>query len=398
VRSEYPPSPPFAASLRSVGITGTNGKTTTTTWIGEILRRVDPECACVTTIGTRLGETEEPPVRDHGVFLDAMRRTHDRGGRYVAVETTSAALGRGFATSWPWSVGVFTNLSHDHLDTHHSPEHYLASKAQLFVNLPPGSHAVLCADDPSASLIAEVLAPEVSRWWYGTGESARSLRLEVVSVKLSGTSVRLHWGEGLDGPEQLDFRAVGEVFALDAAAAILSATALGLDPAVAVEALSGVEAPRGRFETVLESPRAIVDYAHTPDALARMLATARGVSEGRVVLVFGAGGDRDPTKRRAMGEAARAADRVFLTNDNPRGESAQAIADAIRAGLANHPDCLVELDRRTAIRRALEGADSRDLIVIAGRGHEGTQSLAGYSRPLDDAEEIRRWHTERAGP
>jgi UDP-N-acetylmuramoyl-L-alanyl-D-glutamate--2,6-diaminopimelate ligase len=189
-----------------------------------------------------------------------------------------------------------------------------------------------------------------------------------------------------DAPAALKVQAIGEVFAENALAALAAAVASGVPASAAASAITRADPPPGRFEVVRREPHVVVDYAHTPDALARTLGAARRLCSGRLSLVFGAGGERDRDKRPLMGQAARAADRVWLTSDNPRSEDPRAIADAIAEGLADHPDVLVELDRERAIVAAVRGAAAGDVVVLAGKGHETQQQARGADRHLSDAE------------
>lgn len=283
---------------------------------------------------------------------------------------------------WPAEVAAFTNLTHDHLDAHREPEHYLASKAQLFMALPSGGAAILNGCDPSSALIEEVLPEGVRVVRYGVpsrGEPFATLDLHARDVSLSWSGTRIVLDEG-----SFTVRAIGHIFAENALAALGAAIAMGAEPARAMEALSSAAPPPGRFEVIGERPWIVIDYAHTPDALARTLASARALCTGRLTIVFGAGGNRDVGKRPAMGTAASLADRIILTTDNPRDEDPAAIAAGVRAGVTAG-EIVEEPDRETAIRRAIADASPNDVVVIAGKGHERTQTIAGVVRPFDDA-------------
>lgn len=386
----FPAPPAWAASLVSVGVTGTNGKTTTTSFVAALLGLLRRPVARVTTLGCFLDDERLDVPGHYAGFLETLRRGHAASGRYAALELTSEALSLGFARAWPCRVGAFTNLSLDHSDAHGSPEHYLASKAQLFMALPPGGVAVLNGRDANAALLREVLTSDVDVIRYGVESRGAAwgdldLSAEAPNVHLDGTSATLVGSARFPGlPAQLRLRAVGEVYLENALAALGVALALGARPADAVALLATLPAPPGRFQIVRRAPDVVVDYAHTPDALARTLATARRVCEGVLTVVFGAGGERDRAKRPLLGAAARAADRVVLTSDNPRGEAPSSIADAIAEGLGAHPNVVRELDRARAIRLALDGAGERDLVLIAGKGHEETQEVGGVKLPLSD--------------
>ncbi|HEY3236054.1 MAG TPA: cyanophycin synthetase, partial [Polyangiaceae bacterium] len=215
-----------------------------------------------------------------------------------------------------------------------------------------------------------------------------------------GTSMRLVWENSVAGlPRQLKIPAIGAIFAENALAALLAAIETGVSAADAARALESCAPPAGRFEIVSKRPWIVVDYAHTPDALSRTLATARTLatrSGGRVAVVFGAGGGRDTGKRAQMGEAATAADCIVLTTDNPRNEDPRAITDAIRAGIASRPEVFIELDRSRAITRAVREAGSDDVVVIAGKGHEQEQVVGAERRAFSDVE-MAKWAVEKRG-
>ncbi|TKD03842.1 Mur ligase family protein [Polyangium fumosum] len=390
----FPPPPRWSRRITTVGVTGTNGKTTTTTFLAAALARLARPVLRVTTLGAFLDDEPLPFPTTHDIFLDAMRRGFEQGARHAAVEATSEALALGFAKAWPISLAVFTNLTRDHLDAHGSPEHYLASKAQLFVHLPAGGAAILNAWDPASELLAEVVARGARTVTYGLPSRAPGkpvlrpdLVAEEISVGWEGTHARLvSTARGRGMPQEIRIRAIGEPFLENALAALAAAIEAGVPPAEAADAIAQVPAPPGRFQVLGAGPRAVVDDAHSPDALARTLTTARGLVAGRVFVVFGAGGDRDRGKRASMGEAARRADRIVLTSDNPRSEDPAAIAEEIRAGLGDHPGVRVVLDRAEAIRGAIAEAGPSDVVVIAGRGPETEQVFASGKRRLVDAE------------
>ncbi len=404
-RSVIPAPPGWSQQLFTVGVTGTNGKTSTTRWTAACLARVARPVAQTTTLGSYLDDTPFEGTRDFDGFLAVMRAAIDRGGRFAAIELTSEALARGFAQAWPCRVGVFTNLTHDHLDSHGSPEHYLASKAQLFVSLPPGGAAVLNAADEASELVASVVPDGVSIVRFAVpsrGEPSGPVELQATQVTASweGTRVILEGSGALShAPRELHLRAIGDLYAENALAALAAAMVSGVPPEAAAAALREAPVPAGRFEPVLHpgAPRAVVDYAHTPDALERTLAIARRLCEGSLVVVFGAGGDRDRDKRGPMGAAASLADRIVLTSDNPRSEDPRAIADAIAAGVTDRARVIVELDRRQAIRKAVLDAGERDVVLVAGRGHEKEQIVAGRAMAFDDVAEVRAAQAAYAG-
>lgn len=378
-------------------MTGTNGKTSTTALVAAALARAHAPVVRVTTVGCFLDEERLDVSFDHTGFVAAMRIGVERGGRFAAIELTSEALALGFAKAWPCRVGVFTNLTRDHFDAHKSAEHYLASKAQLFMGLPRDGAAVLNGCDPASLLLADVVPPGVRAVRYGVatrGAPVAPLDVEGVypTVSWTGTRITLR-SAGAFGtlPDVLTTRAIGHVFAENALAAFAAALCAGVAPEAAVEGIAAASPPPGRFEVVRERPYVVVDYAHTPDALSRTLAAARALVLGQVWVVFGAGGHRDRDKRPLMGKAAEGADRIVLTSDNPRDEDPAAIAAQIRSGIADNrrAGLEIELDRAQAITSAVVGAAPDDVIVVAGKGHEGEQIFADRRVPFSDRDVAR---------
>jgi UDP-N-acetylmuramoyl-L-alanyl-D-glutamate--2,6-diaminopimelate ligase len=390
--SNLPSPPAWHSELLTVGVTGTNGKTSTTRWVGAILGAVARPVAMATTLGSFLDDAPLDVGMTWDGFLQTMRECRDRGGRFASIELTSEALARGYARAWPCKIGVFTNLTHDHLDAHGTPEHYLASKAQLFVHLPPGGTAVLNGADPSSDLLAEVTPGGVRVLRYAVpsrGEPTAPIDLRGTRVDPSwrGTTIALDAAASMgEWPREITIRAIGDVYAENALAALLAGVSAGVPVEAAVAAMAAVAPPRGRFEVVHERPYVVVDYAHTPDALGRTLAIARRLCTGRLTVVFGAGGDRDRMKRGPMGEVAGVADAIVLTSDNPRSEDAGAIAGAIKRGIADRSKVTFEIDRAKAITLAIERAADDDVVLIAGKGHETGQTIGTVTRHFDDVE------------
>ena len=367
--------------LTVVGVTGTNGKTTTTHLLQAVLAAAGLEAEVIGTLsGVRT--TPEGPVLQ-ATLADARARGVDA----VAMEVSSHALDQHRVDGTRFSVAVFTNLSRDHLDYHASMEAYFRAKAQLFTPA-LADHAVVNLDDPHGRLLLD--AAEVPTTGYSLDD------VEDLVLGPHGSSFRWQ-GE----PVRLDL--AGRFNVANALAAATAALTLGVDEATIARGLSaGVVVP-GRFERIEEGQpfTAVVDYAHTPDGLDQVLAAADELAGGgRVHVVFGCGGDRDATKRPAMGEvAARGADRVVLTADNSRGEDLRAILDQVRAGIDAVADPRAEqvvdvLDRRRAIADALAAAAPGDVVVVAGKGHETTMDVGGQVIEFDDravvAEELRR--------
>ena len=401
------PAPPaWSSQLFTVGVTGTNGKTTTTAWVAAALRRLARSAgvgpvARATTVGFFLDDEPVEIAKTYTGFVDGMSKCAERGGRYAAIELTSEALAHGFARAWQCHVGVFTNLTHDHLDAHGSPEHYLASKAQLFVSLAAGATAVLNAGDPVFELLKEIMPAGVKVLSYavpsrGPVQGEPDLVATSVDVSWRGTRITCAVKDPASGlPTEVIVRAIGDVYAENALAALLGAVAAGVAPSDARAALADAPPPPGRFEVVHERPYVVVDYAHSPDALARTVQIARKLADGNqpargaLIVVFGAGGKRDKAKRGPMGEAARPADHVILTTDNPRDEDPAVIARAIESGLRGHGSVRTVLDRAAAITMAVKEAGESDVVLIAGKGHEREQIVGDQVREFSDVEVVR---------
>ncbi|MFV8754060.1 Mur ligase family protein [Nannocystaceae bacterium ST9] len=406
--SGYPPPPAWADELRTVAVTGTNGKTSTTTYVAAALARLGDPVGWLTTVGSGIGDPRRDPpgelIATHERFLDQMAELRARGGRWAAIEATSATLARGFALAWPARIAVFTNLGHDHLRSHGTPEHYLASKAQLFVHLPPGGCAVLNAADPNAALIAEIVPAHASILWFAGPDRALDrpvdLRVRRADPDWTGLTLELETAAWIEAPPRsIRSRSPARIQAENVAAALLAAIVAGVPAEAAAEAIADCPVPRGRFDPIEgpgRGPRVVIDYAHDPDALRSLLADARRLTRGSLVLVFGAGGGTDPAKRPPMGVAAGSADRVWLTSDNPRDEDPAAIVAALRSGLPEHVACIVELDRARAIARAIAEAEPEDLVVISGKGHESVQIVGSRAEPCSDHEIAARCLAARA--
>jgi UDP-N-acetylmuramoyl-L-alanyl-D-glutamate--2,6-diaminopimelate ligase len=361
-----------SAAMRVVGITGTAGKTTTTHLLGAITEAHGWSTAI---IGTLTGPRTTPEAPELQALLAAER---DSGRVAVAMEVSSHALALGRVRATRFAVAVFTNLSHDHLDFHRDLDDYFAAKAELFTPA-YADVAVVNLDDPRGQELADrALIPTEG---YSLSDAA--------DLEVGSTTSRFRWR---DVPIELPLG--GRFNVSNALAAATAASRLGVDGSTIAAGLAGAPAVPGRFEPIDEGqPFAVlVDYAHKPGALAGALAAARDAAAGgRVIVVVGAGGDRDASKRPEMGEvAARLADRVLLTSDNPRGEDPLAIIDAIRSGMGDTSTCTVEPDRATAIALAIDDAGPGDVVVIAGKGHEAVQIVGDRALEFDDRDVARR--------
>ena len=355
-----------------VGVTGTNGKTTTTHLLRSIFAAAGHEAA---VIGTLTGARTTPEAPELQAQLASLR---DAGVTAVAMEVSSHALALHRVDGTSFAVSVFTNLSRDHLDFHRSMEDYFEAKADLFT-ADRTAAAVVNVDDPWGRQLIDTLTIPWQPY-------ALAL-VDDVSIDAGGSHCR--W-EGVE----LHVPLGGRFNLSNALGAAVAARTAGIDHDTIAAGIAAAGAVPGRFEPIVAGQpfQVIVDYAHTPDGLAEVLTAAREVSGGnRVHVVFGCGGDRDQTKRAPMGDVAvRLADRVVVTSDNPRSEAPGAIIDAIMRGIpdagARRADrtLIVEPDRRAAIAAALAGAAPGDVVVVAGKGHETTQTVGELIVPFDD--------------
>ena len=391
-------------ALTVAAVTGTNGKTTTTWMLESIFRAAGLRTGRIGTTGYRIGEETRPApfTTPEAPELQALlREMADDGVRAVAIEVSSHALDQRRSWGLECDVAIFTNLTQDHLDYHKTKEAYREAKLRLFDgrNAPRAVKrpvAVVNADDPAGAIVCGAARRGSSRTVrYGEARDA-DVRIAGVEARAGGLAVAL-----AEGARRFELRLplLGRYNAWNAAAAFAAARALGLDAGAVVAGLAAVPAVPGRLERVAAGQpfEVLVDYAHTPDALARALAAVREHAAGRVLLVFGCGGDRDRAKRPLMGRAAAdLADRAWVTNDNPRGEDPAAIAREITAG-APKAGLAVELDRREAIAAALDSARPGDAVLIAGKGHETTQMVGDRVLPFDDREVARALLLARPG-
>ncbi len=378
-------------SLEVVGITGTNGKTTTSFLVEQALAGTGVRPARLGTLGFSFGDEqlESPlttPEADEISRLAAHVR--DQGGTHLVMEVSSHALSQARADAMRFSVAAFTNLTQDHLDFHGSMAGYAASKRRLFTDLSPRSSVINVDDAFGAELAREAKGRVVRVSRSGAGD-VRPLDVRLDAQGLHG-SIQLP-----SGRVALESRLVGAHNLDNVLCALGIVEALGLSAEKAAAALGGACAVPGRLERCDEPGDdvvVLVDYAHTPDALARALGAVRALAPSEVVCVFGCGGDRDPDKRAKMGDAVGSgADRAWLTSDNPRSEAPASIAAAVEPGLAAHGiPYVVCLDRALAIEQAIVGARPFAAVLVAGKGHEPYQILGTTRRPFDDRVEARR--------
>ena len=386
-----------STAMRCLGITGTNGKTTTTYLLEAIAIAAGERAAVIGTVGARIGDDAialladtvahtTPEADDLQALLAHVR---DAGAGVVAMEVSSHAIDQHRIDGTRFAAVCFTNLSHEHLDYHGTVDAYFDAKAALFDTRFAPAAAINLDDEHGRALVARLHArgadaPVVLT--YGIGGTADVSATDVVLGARGNTFVLHDTRTGASAPVASPL--VGEFNVANALAAAATALAAGFEFAAVVAGLTAPLTVPGRMERVDAGQgfTVLVDYAHTPDALALALAATREIADGRVIVVFGCGGDRDAAKRPLMGEAAgRAADVVIVTSDNPRSEAPQAIAAAALAGVEQTgASATVELDRRAAIRAALRAAQPGDVVLVAGKGHESGQTAGGVTLAFDD--------------
>ncbi|MGZ4178321.1 MAG: UDP-N-acetylmuramoyl-L-alanyl-D-glutamate--2,6-diaminopimelate ligase [Solirubrobacteraceae bacterium] len=374
------------ARLQTVGVTGTNGKTTTAFLVRALLEAAGRQTGLLGTVKSVIGGVENEVLRTTPEAIDLQRTFRemlDAGDAACVMEVSSHALELHRADAIHFAAAIFTNLTQDHLDFHETMEEYFAAKRKLFTDLAP-AHAIVNIDDPYGARLAAELGGVVT---FGL-EGEASYRAGAVQTGLDGSHFTV---TAPDGVFELRSPLTGRFNVSNVLGAFATARSLGVDVDVAIEAIAAAGQVPGRFQSVSEGQdfAVLVDYAHTPDSLENVLRAARGLTEGRLHVVFGCGGDRDRGKRPLMGEiAARLADRVIVTSDNPRSEDPAAIIDEILDG--SGPDVEHEVDRRVAIDRAIASAAAGDVVVIAGKGHEQGQEFEGGRKiPFDDVTAAR---------
>ena len=384
-----------SAHVRVFGVTGTNGKTSIVNWLAQAYSLLGQPCGAIGTLGVSLGEQSWPT---HNTTPDAasvhtiLRDLRAAGAQAVAMEVSSHALELGRVAGVRFASTIFSNLTQDHLDFHGSMQAYGAAKAKLFTDYPAQRRIVNADDTFGAALIARGLANTVS---YGLNHG--DVRAEVVSMSSSGMQLELHY-EGATSTIHTPLIGRFNAENLMAVATNLLADHVAIDTVTAV--LGKLAAVPGRMQRIVTEstaslPSVYVDYAHTPDALAKALDTVRETKPQSLAVVFGCGGDRDRSKRPLMGKiAADRADRVYVTSDNPRSESPESIVTEVASGFAANSARKSILLRRDAIHTAITEASANDAILIAGKGHENYQEIAGVRHPFSDVLEAQIALTE----
>ncbi len=372
--------------LRLVGVTGTNGKTTVATLLCDLFGALGYRAGLISTVVYRVGdrETESTHTTPDAVRLNAMlREMVDAGCEYCFMEVSSHSIVQERIRGLKFEGAVFTNITHDHLDYHKTFAEYIKAKKRLFDSLPKEAFALVNADDRNGEVMAQNTRARTSRYSL---RAAADFNCKIVEMLFDGMLLRM------DGSEVwVNF--LGRFNACNLLAVYGAARLLGADKEETLRALSALRSVRGRFEPVRSASgiTAIVDYAHTPDALENVIATVNDIRKPsqQLIAVCGCGGDRDRAKRPEMGAiASRDASIAIFTSDNPRTEDPEAILDEIMAGVREGARCLRIADRAQAIRTAVMLARPNDIILVAGKGHETYQIVGRAKRHFDDREEL----------
>jgi UDP-N-acetylmuramoyl-L-alanyl-D-glutamate--2,6-diaminopimelate ligase len=393
-----------SGKLKLVGVTGTNGKTTTTHLVEEAMIRAGIVSGIIGTVSYRVAGRELPVERTTPESVDLqeiLAEMVEAGCEVASMEVSSHALALHRVDGCEFEVGVFTNLSQDHLDFHPDMEGYFSAKERLFQPAERGGlgarAAAINIDDPYGRRLLDTAAGRVIT--FGLSPEAE-LRGELLEAGLKKSWVAISYG---DWRWQYDTALTGSFNLYNILSALSASILLGLDAQVALEGILSHSGVPGRFQAVEEGQEfaVLVDYAHTPDSLQRVLETAREIAERRLIVVFGCGGDRDRGKRPMMGEiAVRLADYTIITSDNPRSENPQSIIAEIEEGARRASSAAIYqkiTDRRFAIDTAIREAGRGDVLVIAGKGHEKGQIFADRIIPFDDVEEARKALKRRLG-
>ncbi|HEY0978242.1 MAG TPA: UDP-N-acetylmuramoyl-L-alanyl-D-glutamate--2,6-diaminopimelate ligase [Flavobacteriales bacterium] len=379
-----------SAGLKLVGITGTNGKTSVATLLYRLYRALGFKCGLISTVEIRIGNTVVPATHttpDSIRLNELLREMVEAKVTHCFMEVSSHSVVQERITGLRFIGGVFTNITHDHLDYHGTFAEYIKAKKRFFDQLPASAFALVNADDVNSAVMVQN-TKAVKRSFAVRNMADHKAR--IVENQLSGLHLNI------DGHEVYT-RLIGAFNASNLLAVYSTAILMGQAPLDTLTVLSDLEPPTGRFQVVRGSNgvMGVVDYAHTPDALKNVLETIGevGGEEGRIITVVGCGGDRDRSKRPLMARiAATLSHAVVLTSDNPRTEDPMAILDEMRAGLTPHETqkVFVNADRREAIRQAVNLARPGDVVLLAGKGHETYQEINGVKHPFDDAAVLKQ--------
>ena len=376
--------------MKLVGVTGTNGKTTIATLLYKLFTSLDYKCGLLSTVENMIGDKVEPATHTtpDSVSLNALlKKMYDEGCTHVFMENSSHAIHQHRSTGLKFTGALFSNITHDHLDYHKTFDEYIRVKKSFFDNLSSDAFAISNADDKRGMVMLQ--NTNAKKYLYSLRTSAE-FKGKILDNSLTGLQMTIN-------DQEVHFRMIGEFNAYNLLAVYGAALCLGEDKHEVLRCLSVLTGAEGRFDYLI-SPKqkiiAIVDYAHTPDALLNVLATIKKLRSGneQLITVVGCGGDRDKTKRPIMGEAAcEHSDKVIFTSDNPRSEDPAQIIKDMEAGVsvAARRKFISITDRREAIKTAINLSNTEDIILIAGKGHEKYQEIKGVKHHFDDKEEVR---------
>jgi UDP-N-acetylmuramoyl-L-alanyl-D-glutamate--2,6-diaminopimelate ligase len=373
-----------STKIKLIGVTGTNGKTTIATLLFKLFSELGYTCGLVSTVQNQIGDQIIPATHTtpDAVSLNELLNTMvDAGCTHVFMECSSHAVHQHRITGLQFTGALFSNITHDHLDYHKTFEAYIAAKKGFFDALPATAFAISNADDKRGAVMLQ--NTKAKKQYYGL-KSTADFKGKILENVLTGLVM-------LVNEVEVHFRLIGEFNAYNLLAVYGAAVNLGIESSTALTTLSMLAGAEGRFDYIISSKQVIgiIDYAHTPDALENVLATIKKLRKGyeQIITVVGCGGDRDTTKRPIMAQTAcDLSDRVILTSDNPRTENPALIIADMEAGLstAAKRKYITILDRKEAIKAAVEFAKPEDIVLVAGKGHEKYQEINGVKQPFDD--------------
>lgn len=378
--------------LKLVGVTGTNGKTTVATLLYKLFMALDLKCGLISTVNNRIGELVLPSTHTTPDVISLnylLKRMVDEGCKYVFMEVSSHAIHQQRIAGLDFAGGIFTNITHDHLDYHKTFDAYIKVKRSFFDGLSSSAFAISNMDDRNGAIMLQNTAAD--KFYYSL-RSVADFKGRIIDSSINGLQM-------LVNEQDVHFRLIGEFNAYNLLAVYATAICLGEDRLDVLQVMSNLTGAEGRFDYLI-SPKegiiGIVDYAHTPDALLNVLATIKKIQKGgeQIITVVGCGGDRDRTKRKMMGvAAAEFSTRAIFTSDNPRSEEPSAILNDMMGGVdaSLQKKILMIEDRRDAIRTAVMMARGEDIILVAGKGHEKYQEIKGQKFSFDDKDIL--WKT-----
>jgi UDP-N-acetylmuramoyl-L-alanyl-D-glutamate--2,6-diaminopimelate ligase len=376
--------------MKVVGVTGTNGKTTIATLLYKLFTLLDYKCGLLSTVENMIGDKVEPATHTtpDAVSLNALlKKMYDEGCTHVFMENSSHAIHQHRSTGLKFTGALFSNITHDHLDYHKTFDEYIRVKKSFFDDLSSDAFAISNADDKRGMVMLQ--NTNAKKYLYSL-RTAAEFKGKILDNSLTGLQMTIN-------DQEVHFRMIGEFNGYNLLAVYGAALCLGEDKHEVLRCLSVLTGAEGRFDYMISAKQkiiAIVDYAHTPDALLNVLATIKKLRSGneQLITVVGCGGDRDKTKRPIMGEAAcEHSDKVIFTSDNPRSEDPAQIIKDMEAGVsvAARRKFISIADRREAIKTAINLSNGEDIILIAGKGHEKYQEIKGVKHHFDDKEEVR---------